>query len=36
VLVDQGGHWLIPHDSAMAELDVFWRVANRYEPGFVK
>jgi hypothetical protein len=36
VLVDQGGHWLITHDSAMAELDVFWRVANRYEPGFVK
>jgi hypothetical protein len=30
VLVDQGGHWLITHDSAMTELDVFWRVANRY------
>ena len=30
VLVDQGGHWLITHDTAMAELDVFWRVANRY------
>jgi hypothetical protein len=30
VLVDQGGHWLITHDSAAAELDVFWRVANRY------
>jgi hypothetical protein len=29
VLVDQGGHWLITHDSAMAELDVFWRAANR-------
>ena len=36
VLVDQSGRWLITHDSAMAELDVFWRVANRYEPGFVK
>jgi hypothetical protein len=30
VLVDQGGHWLITHDSATAELDVLWRVANRY------
>jgi hypothetical protein len=30
VLVDQGGHWLITHDTAMAELDVFWRVVNRY------
>jgi hypothetical protein len=30
VLVDQGGHWLITHDSAMTELDVFWRAANRY------
>jgi hypothetical protein len=29
VLVDQGGHWMITHDSAVAELDVFWRVANR-------
>jgi hypothetical protein len=36
VLVDQGGHWLITHDSAVAELDVFWLVANRYLPGFVK
>ena len=30
VLVDQGGRWLITHDSAFSELDVFWRVANRY------
>jgi hypothetical protein len=30
VLVDQGGHWLITHDTAAAELDIFWRVANRY------
>jgi hypothetical protein len=29
VLVDQGGHWLITHDTAMTELDVFWRAANR-------
>ena len=36
VLVDQGGHWLITHDSAVAELDVFWSVAHRYMPGFVK
>jgi hypothetical protein len=33
VLVDQGGHWLITHDSAMTELDAFWLAANR--PGFV-
>jgi hypothetical protein len=31
VLVDQGGHWMITHDSAAAELDVFWHTANRYE-----
>jgi hypothetical protein len=30
VLADQGGHWLINHDSAMTELDLFWRAANRY------
>jgi hypothetical protein len=30
VLADEGGHWLITHDSAMTELEVFWRVANRY------
>jgi hypothetical protein len=38
VLVDQGGHWLITHDSAMTELDAFWRAANRpgYVPGFAK
>jgi hypothetical protein len=35
VLVDQGGHWLITHDTAMTELDVFWRVANR-TGGYVK
>jgi hypothetical protein len=30
VLVDQGGHWLITHDTAMAELNTFWREATRY------
>jgi hypothetical protein len=36
VLVDQGGRWLITHDTAMTELDAFWRAANRpgYVPGF--
>jgi hypothetical protein len=29
VLVDQGGHWLITHDTAMTELDAFWKAANR-------
>jgi len=33
VMVDQGGHWLITHDTAMNEMDVFWRVANRVFPG---
>lgn len=34
VLVDQGGHWLITHDSAVAEVDVIWRTAHRYiDPG---
>jgi hypothetical protein len=34
VLVDQGGHWLITHDTAVAELDQFWRTAKRYiDPG---
>ena len=36
VLVDQGGHWLITHDSAMTELYWFWQAAARYMPGFVK
>jgi hypothetical protein len=29
VLIDQGGHWLITHDSAVAEVDVIWRTAHR-------
>jgi hypothetical protein len=32
VLVDQNGHWLITHDTAMTELDALWRWAHR--PGF--
>jgi hypothetical protein len=27
VLVDQGGHWLITHDTAMPEMDVIWQAA---------
>ena len=30
VLVDQGGHWSITHDTAMPELDLFWRAASRH------
>ncbi|WP_428339627.1 hypothetical protein [Mycobacterium sp.] len=30
VLVDQGGHWLLTHDSATEETDGVWRVANRF------
>jgi hypothetical protein len=29
VLVDQGAHWLITHDTAMAELDALWNAAQR-------
>ncbi len=29
VLVDQGGHWLITHDSAMTEMYWFWQAAAR-------
>jgi hypothetical protein len=32
VLVNQGGHWLITHDSAMAEMNVFWQTAERSFP----
>jgi hypothetical protein len=38
VLADQGGHWMITHDTAVAELDVIWRAAStsprRFVPGF--
>ena len=30
VLVDQSGHWLITHDTAVSELDLFWRAASRH------
>ena len=36
VLINQGGHWLITHDSAMTEMAAFWSAADRYMPGFVK
>jgi hypothetical protein len=38
VLVDQGGHWMISHDSAMTEVAAFWSAADRnmYVPGFAK
>jgi hypothetical protein len=29
VLVDQGGHWIIAHDSAVAELEAFWHARKR-------
>jgi hypothetical protein len=31
VLVDQGGHWLLTHDSATTELYWFWQAAARGE-----
>jgi hypothetical protein len=38
VLVNQGGHWMLTHDTAVHELDVIWSVAHRYipVPGFAK
>ena len=30
VLADQGGHWLITHDTAMNALHAFWVNAKRY------
>jgi hypothetical protein len=30
VLADQGGHWLITHDSATTMLNNFWKNANRH------
>jgi hypothetical protein len=32
VLADQGGHWLITHDSATTTLDNFWYNATRRKP----
>jgi hypothetical protein len=36
VLVDQGGHWLITHDSAVQETNAFWSAEDRYMGGFIK
>jgi hypothetical protein len=36
VLVEQGGHWLITHDTALAKLEPLYQAAVRYEPGYVK
>jgi hypothetical protein len=30
VLADQSGHWSITHDTAISELDLFWRAADRH------
>jgi hypothetical protein len=30
VLVNQGGHWLITHDTAMTELDLLWSATQRH------
>jgi hypothetical protein len=32
VLVNEGGRWLITHDTAMTELDVLWRATQRVIP----
>jgi hypothetical protein len=29
VLVDQGGRWLITHNTAMPEMDVIWRASQK-------
>jgi hypothetical protein len=29
VLIDQGGHWQITHDTAMTELDALWNASQR-------
>jgi hypothetical protein len=33
VLVDQGGHWLIAHDSAVTETNAFWSAEDRWMGG---
>jgi hypothetical protein len=36
VLVNQGGRWLITHDTAWTAMDAFWNNANRRHPhGYV-
>jgi hypothetical protein len=32
VLVNQGGHWLLTHDSAIAEMNAIWQTAERPGP----
>jgi len=38
VLVNQGGQWMLTHDTPVHELDVIWSVAHRHisAPGFAK
>lgn len=33
VLVDQGGHWMITHDSSVIETNAFWSAADRWMGG---
>src|ERR1700734_3456113 len=33
VLVSQGGHWLITHDSAVTETNAFWSAEDRWMGG---
>lgn len=35
VMVNQGGRWLMAHDTAWTAEDAFWSNANRHFPGFV-
>jgi hypothetical protein len=32
VLVDQSGHWLITHDTAVTAMNAFWHNATRHKP----
>jgi hypothetical protein len=37
VLVNQGGHWMLTHNSAMRALDAYWYNANRkFHPGLLQ
>jgi len=35
VMVNQGGRWLMTHDTAWTAVDAFWAHANRHFSGFV-
>jgi len=35
VMVNQGGRWLMTHDTAWTAVDAFWANANRHFSGFV-